>query len=190
MNERRVVDPKTGGEKGSKLARFDLIPQDALWEVAEHYGRGARKYADRNWEKGYAWSLSIAALLRHLSAFIQRNDYDDDPSLYEDGEDVSALHITAVLWHALALTTFQLRGIGTDDRPGGQTREEFLAEMEAEAARIMEVGDLTFTDEPRKARLLSETTWGGTDTQHDMLEERSDDRKVDDLGTNWTRRGW
>jgi hypothetical protein len=26
-------------------------------------------------------------------------------------------HITAVAWHALCLLTFELRGIGTDDRP-------------------------------------------------------------------------
>lgn len=38
------VTSETGASKGSKLARFDLIPQDALWELAEHYGKGAEKY--------------------------------------------------------------------------------------------------------------------------------------------------
>lgn len=106
--EVRVVDPKTGGEKGSKLARFDLIPQDVLWLLAEHYGRGARKYEDRNWERGYSWSLSIAALMRHLSAFLQGENMD---------KETGSPHIVAVAWHAFALSAFQERGIGTDDRP-------------------------------------------------------------------------
>ena len=107
LKETKIVDAKTGGEKGSKLARFDLIPPDALWAVAEVYGKGAEKYADRNWEKGYAWGLSVAALERHLSLFKQREDIDAETQCY---------HIAQVAWHALTLLTFQLRGLGTDDR--------------------------------------------------------------------------
>lgn len=131
--ETRVVDAKTGGAKGSKLARYDLLPNDAMDLLAEHYGRGAFKYADRNWEKGYAWGLSYAALQRHLSAHWQGEVYDYDPFLYgvdDDGqplytveeienfpEEELVLHITAVMWHAAALTAFFIREIGTDDRP-------------------------------------------------------------------------
>jgi hypothetical protein len=119
-NERRIVDPDTGGAKGQKLARFELIPQDALWKVAEHYGRGSRKYADRNWERGYAWSLSAGALLRHFSAFWRGENVDPDPSLYvepNEQENNPSRHIDAVVWHALCLSAFDLRSIGTDDRP-------------------------------------------------------------------------
>lgn len=105
--ETRIVDPNTGGEKGSKLARFDLIPPDALWKLAEVYGKGSQKYTDRNWEKGFAWGLSIAALERHLSLFKQREDIDPETQCH---------HIAQVAWHALTLLTFQLRGLGTDDR--------------------------------------------------------------------------
>lgn len=105
--ETRVVDPSTGGEKGSKLARFDLLPWDVLNEIAEHYGKGSRKYEDRNWQKGYAWSLSIAALGRHLSAWLAGEDTDPE---------TGTSHIIAVAWHAMALRWFQLHGRGTDDR--------------------------------------------------------------------------
>jgi len=105
--EVRFTDPDTGGEKGSKLARFDLIPPDALWELAELYGAGSEKYEDRNWEKGYPWSLSIAALGRHLAQFMDREDWDGE---------TDSRHIIAVTWHALALATFSIRGLGTDDR--------------------------------------------------------------------------
>lgn len=106
--EVRIVDPKTGGEKGSKLARYDLIPPHVLHALAEHYGRGARKYADRNWERGYRWGLSFAALLRHLFAWWGGEDVD---------EETGSSHMVAVAWHAFALAEFQRTGKGTDDRP-------------------------------------------------------------------------
>ena len=104
--ETRVVDPLTGGEKGSKLARYDLIPPDALMALAEHYGRGVNKYADRNWEKGYKWGLSYAALMRHLETWRSGEDID---------AETGSNHLTAVIWHAIALLVFQTRGLGTDD---------------------------------------------------------------------------
>lgn len=116
--EVRVTDPVTGGAKGSKLARFDLLPWDALWQVAEMFGRGARKYADRNWEKGYSWGLSHAALGRHFAAYMMGEDYDAHlPTCPADCvEHTEGLHIVAVAWHALVLVAFKLRGRGTDSR--------------------------------------------------------------------------
>jgi len=107
-NEVRIVDPKTGGAKGQKLARFDLLPWDTLAQVATLYGVGAQKYEERNWEKGYAWGLSMAALHRHLAAFWSGENLDK-----ETGQP----HLACVIFHALALLTFATRGIGTDTRP-------------------------------------------------------------------------
>lgn len=104
--EVRVVDPKTGGEKGSKLARFSLIPPEFVWALAEHYGKGAKKYEDRNWERGYKWSLSIDALERHLAQWKQGETHDAETGTH---------HLIAVAWHACALFIFSLRGLGTDD---------------------------------------------------------------------------
>lgn len=115
--ETRIVDPTTGGAKGSKLAAFHLIPWTIIQELAEHFGRGARKYDERNWERGYKWSLSFAALHRHLAAFWDRDEIDHDPSLYEDGEAHVVRHIIAVVWHACVLAYFSRYCIGTDDRP-------------------------------------------------------------------------
>lgn len=105
--EVRVVDPISGGAKGEKLARFDLLPPDALWALAEHYGRGARKYEDRNWEKGYRYGLSYGALQRHLNQWWGGEEID---------EETGGHHLAAVAFHALALLTFRLRQLGTDDR--------------------------------------------------------------------------
>lgn len=107
-----VEDEKTGGKKGTKLARFDCIPQDVLWELAEHYGRGQEKYPDvepgqANWQRGYNWNLSYAALMRHLSSWLQGEDVD---------EETGSNHLIAVIWHAMALRWFQIHGKGTDTR--------------------------------------------------------------------------
>lgn len=83
----------TGGQKDQKLARFSLIPPKVLFRLAEHYGRGAMKYAPRNWERGYSFDLSYDALHRHLNAWWSGIDKD------EEGND----HIIAALWHVVAL---------------------------------------------------------------------------------------
>jgi len=106
--EVRIVDPDTGGEKGQKLARFDLIPTRPLWKVAEHYGTGAKKYKDRNWEKGYKWSLSYGALQRHATAFWSGETIDPETGSH---------HMAAVVFHALALMEYGETNQDKDDRP-------------------------------------------------------------------------
>lgn len=106
--ETRYTDPETGGAKGNKLARFDLIPADPLWQVAECYGRGALKYADRNWERGYPWHLSFAAMQRHANLFWAGEDRDPESGSH---------HLAAVVFHALALIEFGDTHPEKDDRP-------------------------------------------------------------------------
>lgn len=95
--EVRVTDPKTGGQKGSKLERFDLIPVGPLTELARVYGRGAQKYADDNWRKGYDWKLSYAALQRHLNLFWGGENLDKD-----SGQP----HMAHAAWHCFTLLWF------------------------------------------------------------------------------------
>jgi hypothetical protein len=107
-----VVDEETGGVKGQKLARFSYIPQDVLWELAEHYAKGLAKYPDSedgkaNWQRGYSWRLSVDALFRHLSLWLQGEDADP-----ESGSS----HLIAAIWHLFALRWFQLHGKGKDFR--------------------------------------------------------------------------
>ncbi len=107
MSEERITDPKTGGQKGRKPERFDLLPFDALEEVARVYGIGARKYDADNWTKGYAWRLSAGALLRHVARFMCGEDRDPE---------TGCLHLAHAAWHCLTLLAFHMRGLGTDDR--------------------------------------------------------------------------
>lgn len=100
---------ETGLRYNQNKARMDLLPWDALVEVAHHYRVGAAKYAERNWEKGMKWDEGCAAsLARHLAAWSQGEDIDP-----ENGQH----HDVAMAWNALALVAYRLRGIGEDDRP-------------------------------------------------------------------------
>jgi hypothetical protein len=125
----------TGGQKGVKLARFDLIPPRPHRELAEHYGRGARKYADDQWRQGYEWRKSISALERHLNDFKAGKDYDvcsNDPDgcsfvdaagePFEPAEPDTCFnhtgshHMAAVAWHSFLLLEFKDTHPEHDDR--------------------------------------------------------------------------
>lgn len=97
----------TGAEKGTKIERFDLLPTQALAQIARHYGVGAAKYAPNNWRKGYEWSKSYAALQRHLNAFWGGEDYD---------EETGSPHLAAAGFHVLTLLTYMDEQPGFDDR--------------------------------------------------------------------------
>lgn len=110
----------SGGQKGEKPARFDLIPAEELWELAEHYGKGVAKYPDKdgipNWTRGYEWHKNFAALMRHAWQFWMNVDKDDiDPEL-------GSHHLIAVVWHAMTLRWFSKHRQEFDDRP--HTRKE------------------------------------------------------------------
>ncbi len=106
--EEVVVNAQTGGEKAQKLARFDLLPPHALWQVAEAFGRGARKYKDRNWERGYDWSLSYQALQRHLAQWWGGEEADPDSHIP---------HLASAAFHVLALLEFADTHPELDNRP-------------------------------------------------------------------------
>ena len=109
------VTSTTGGEKGTKAARYDLVPAGPLRQLAELYGRGAAKYAPRNWERGYDWSLSFAALNRHLWQFWSGEDLD---------EETDMPHLAAVGFHAFALLQFMEEHRDFDDRPATVAAKE------------------------------------------------------------------
>jgi hypothetical protein len=126
----------TGGQKGVKDERYDLIPVGPLAELARHYGVGAKKYAEHQWRNGYEWSKSYSALQRHLTAFWDGEDLDECPasgegcsSVTEQGEPFISEnpgktcynhtgnhHLVAAAWHCFALLEFKETHPGHDDR--------------------------------------------------------------------------
>lgn len=93
--------------------RFDLLPPEALVELAKLYSFGAKKYADRNWEKGFRYGRTFAAMMRHAWAWFGAKLVGEDGIDPDSGQS----HMVSVAWNAFALITFEQRKIGTDDRP-------------------------------------------------------------------------
>lgn len=105
--EVRVINEKTGGQKGLKDIRWDLVPIEPMQEVARLYNEGAKKYAKDNWRKGYDWSLSYAAMQRHATQFWNGESYDEETGCH---------HLSSVVFHALALMEFEKTHPELDDR--------------------------------------------------------------------------
>jgi hypothetical protein len=104
--------PLTEGIKHDQgKVRIELFPGDVLRAISVILTFGAVKYTDRNWEKGMAWSRVFGALQRHLWDWYQGEACDP-----ETGK--------SHLWHAgcclVFLIAYEIRGVGTDDRPKGK----------------------------------------------------------------------
>lgn len=107
MSEEVRTTSATGGEKGVKAERYDLLPRQGLDAIARVFAFGATKYADNNWRRGYEWSKSYAALQRHLTAF-----WDGETVDPESGES----HLAHAGFHVLAILTWLAeQGEGADN---------------------------------------------------------------------------
>ena len=97
----------TGGEKGVKSERYDLIPVEPLAEYARLLGKGAEKYAAHNWRRGYEFSKSYQALQRHANLWWSGENID---------EEMGTSHMAAVVFHANVLMEFAKDHPEFDDR--------------------------------------------------------------------------
>jgi hypothetical protein len=105
-----MTTSSTGGQKAGNDVRMSLLPVRELLEVAELYGKGAKKYSDHNWAKGYEWSKSYDALNRHAMEWWAGNEFDDG----EGGTGQE--HLDCVIFHALTLKYFRKHFAEFDDR--------------------------------------------------------------------------
>lgn len=80
---------KTGSRRDTRegKGRFDLLPTRALKRLARHFEAGAKKYGDRNWEKGQEISRYVDSGIRHAFTYLQ-GERDED-------------HLIAAAWNLL-----------------------------------------------------------------------------------------
>lgn len=86
--------------------RLDLIPPEWIWELGKVLTAGANKYADRNWELGMRWSKVVGPIERHFNRFLRGEQLDKETGCH---------HSAHIAWNALALFSYDIRGIGEDD---------------------------------------------------------------------------
>jgi hypothetical protein len=106
-----------GRKDDSGKDRFELLPPEALFGIARVLTFGAKKYADRNWERGMGWGRVFGALMRHLWMWWGGCGPTTKSFLFGELDDETGF---SHLWHAGCCLTFLIayeqRGVGTDDR--------------------------------------------------------------------------
>lgn len=95
--------------------RMDLIPHDALFDIASVFTFGAVKYDSWNWCKGMRWGRCLAACIRHIYQFLGGDDNDKESGLPH------LAHAGACIMMALSMLK---RGLGEDDRCCNQKQPE------------------------------------------------------------------
>jgi len=100
--------------------RFDLLPPDALKAVVAIFTYGANKYADRNWEKGTNYGRLFGAAQRHLWNWWDGEENDPESGLH---------HLAHAITDILFLLSYELRGVGNDDRGVTETTENVLQKI-------------------------------------------------------------
>lgn len=68
----------TGARYISGKADLSLIPLSTLEEEARVWMYGTKKYKAFNWMKGMPWSVPLACALRHIAAWQEGEDLDQE----------------------------------------------------------------------------------------------------------------
>lgn len=86
---------------------MDLLPPEALEQVANVLTFGAKKYDRGNWSKGIVYSRILSATLRHITKFMAGEDIDPESGLS---------HIAHACCNMMFLLHFIRYGKDLDDR--------------------------------------------------------------------------
>ena len=78
----RVNAELAGGDDGGLRyddgkCRLDLIPPEWFWALGDVMTQGAKKYEERNWEKGMLWSKCVGCMFRHILKWLLGKRYDE-----------------------------------------------------------------------------------------------------------------
>jgi hypothetical protein len=91
-----IEKPKEGTKLDAGKPRMDLLPYDALVEIAKVLGFGANKYTPGNWAKGLDFSRLLAACERHLGEYKEGRDVDFESGINHIAH--AACNLLFVLW--------------------------------------------------------------------------------------------
>ena len=107
-----------GGNKFDQdKLRYDLLPEEALEEIVRVFTAGAKKYSDRNWEKGIVFSRLIGAGRRHDAAFLKGELVDPE---------TLTVHLANSVVNRLMMLQFVLtkQSDKLDDLPNAEKRKK------------------------------------------------------------------
>ncbi len=99
---------KEGVKFDGEKVRVELLPVSAIRAYGGILTHGAKKYSDRNWEKGMKWSRLYGACLRHLTAFWDGENLDPESGYH---------HLASAIFNIGGLIEFTITKPDLDDRP-------------------------------------------------------------------------
>lgn len=114
--------------------RFDLIPFEAIGEIADVLEYGANKYEAHNWARGAAWSRYFSALCRHIFAWWAGEDKDPETGFS---------HLAHAGCCLLFLMQYERHGWGTDDRFRGPKAGEVFVKDDGRGTAQRESNEFT-----------------------------------------------
>lgn len=91
----------------SDKIRPELIAPEFIESLSEVLTYGAKKYEDRNWEKGMKWSRPFGAVMRHLWAWWKGEEKDPETGFS---------HLAHAACCIMFLVTYEARKTGEDNR--------------------------------------------------------------------------
>ena len=141
----------TGSRRDSRdgKGRYDLLPVYALKRLARHFENGAKKYTERNWERGQPLSRYLDSAIRHAFEFLGGSRDED--------------HAAAAAWNILCMIETEQRiregrlPLSLDDLPYPQksapVSDELIERLSAAAIVVKrDEGDWQTCDLLREAR--------------------------------------
>jgi hypothetical protein len=85
--ERRAFQSGAVRDMAEGKGRCDLLPACAVPRLARHFEAGAKKYSERNWEKGIPIHSFVDSALRHLLKYLDGKTDED--------------HLCAAAWNCM-----------------------------------------------------------------------------------------
>ena len=83
--------------------RYDLLPWNAIDELAKHCENGAKKYGERNCEKGIPVHSLLDSAIRHLSCYLRGQNEEN--------------HLRAAMWNVAFTIEMELNHKEMQDIP-------------------------------------------------------------------------
>lgn len=122
--ERRKFDSGMVRDVTTGKGRFDLLSFIALVRLVAVYEKGAKKYKDRNWEKGAPFTSFIDSALRHITQWML--GYEDEDNLAQ------------AAWNLFSIMHLQETHPELDDRPFKTRQWDKEKELSNEMEKVKE----------------------------------------------------